>query len=693
MTITGRARRTWAAAATVLAVTGACSYSEERERVREAERGSLRIDAELVASLQPFEECDDLLDHLRTEGAKVVGPWGFGGGTHSSARTAAGGVALQAAEVAATAVAGTADAAGAPTSAGPPPAPQALGASVASEESEGAAVAGTDYSGTNVQEEGVDEPDLVKTDGKRLVTFGASGSFSGGRGDQRNLLRVVDLTGDEPRLASSLSIGDQPYLEGQLFLHGDKVVVLHAEAPPVAMPMRSRPAPVDPGAGVAIAAPYAPTPPRTAVTVVDISDLGAPKVVEDVVIDGDLVAARMLDGVARLVLRSGPPALPFLHPSGSEASVGVAEEANEKLVAESTLDDWLPRYRVGDGEPRRLTACEDVSRPDSFSGLGMLSVVTIDADDPRPGPAATILGAGETVYASAEHLYVTSSAWPMDPAAMATRPGMPEISTDIHKFDIGDEVRTTYLASGRVKGRLLNSFSMSEHEGDLRVATTDDVVQESSVTVLREQEGALAFVGGVGGLGKTERIYAVRFIGDRGYVVTFRQTDPLYVLDLADPAAPKVTGELKIPGYSAYLHPISEHQLIGVGQDATDEGRVRGTQLSLFDVSDPANPKRLANATLPQAHSEAEYDHHAFLWWARSNLAVIPVMDHRTGTSSAVGFSVAEGAVEEVGRVVQRDRQQIRRSIVLGDRLLTLSSTGLQTNDLGTLAEQAYLAY
>jgi uncharacterized secreted protein with C-terminal beta-propeller domain len=254
-------------------------------------------------------------------------------------------------------------------------------------------------------------------------------------------------------------------------------------------------------------------------------------------------------------------------------------------------------------------------------------------------------------------------------------------------------VRTTYLASGRVKGRLLNSFSMSEHAGDLRVATTDDAVQESSVTVLREQDGALAFVGGVGGLGKTEQIYSVRFLGDRGYVVTFRQTDPLYVIDLADPAAPKVAGELKIPGYSAYLHPISEHQLIGVGQDATDEGRVRGTQLSLFDVSDPANPKRLANATLPQSNSEAEYDHHAFLWWARTNLAVIPVTDHRNGSSAAVGFTVAEGKVEEVGRAVQRDRQQIRRSIVLGDRLLTLSASGLQTNELSTLTERAWLAF
>ena len=673
MTTSGRARRAWAGAAALLVATGACSYSEERERARAADVDSLRVDTELIASLQPFDACDDLLDYLRTEGATVVGPYGFGGGVHA---LATGG-----------AVATSQRAAGSAATSG--------GDSVASAESAPAPVAapaaGTDYSGTNVQEAGVDEPDLVTTDGRRLVTF------AGGQ------LRVVDLSGGEARLAASLRIADRPYGEGELLLHGDRVVVLHAELPDV-MPVEPMPMPTPlppgarPGAGAAISrSPHHPITPRAAVTVVDISDLAAPAVVEEVVVDGHLVAARMVDGVARLVLRSGPPNLPFLYPSGSEESVDVATEANKKVVANSTLEDWLPSYEVGGGEPRRLTECSDVSRPEVFSGLGMLSVVTVDADDPRPGPAATVLGAGDTVYASTEHLYVTSSAWTSPPLPRPGqepgRSGMPDTSTEIHKFDIADEVRTSYLASGRVKGRLLNSFSMSEHEGALRVATTDDVAQESAVHVLREQDGALELVGGVGGLGKTERIFAVRFLGDRGYVVTFRQTDPLYVIDLADPTRPEVKGELKIPGYSAYLHPIGDHRLVGVGQDADDTGRIQGTQVSLFDVSDPTDPKRLAHATLRGAHSEAEHDHHAFLWWAPRNLAVIPVIDHRMGTSTAVGFTVADGQVAEAGRVPQRDRQPIRRSVVVGDRLLTLSDAGLQTNDLATLTEQAWLPY
>ena len=620
------------------------------------------LDVELISSLQAFDECDDLLSYLRTEGAKAVGPYGFDvGGVRAVATLDA---ATTSRPVSGARAAGDATTAGAAESAAsaPPPAP------------------GDGFSATNVQEAGVDEPDLVKTDGKRLVTI------AGGQ------LRLVDVGGAEPRLVSTLRLDHEPYLQGNLLLTGDRVLVLRpAPYAEVGVP---QPMPVEPGIGGARAGIAADSmirrqgPSRTRVTVVDIADLAVPRVVSELTVDGDLVASRMVDGVARLVLRSGPPNLPFLFPSGSEQSMEVAAEANRKVVAESTLEQWLPTFTEDGSTPRRLTACGDVSRPEEFSGVGMLSVVTIDALDPRPGPAATVIGAGELVYASAEHLYVTTNVWPECPANADCLAGT---STDIHKFGIADEVRTTYEASGRVAGRLLNQFAMSEHGGDLRIASTDDAAQESAVAVLRQKDGVLEQIGAVGGLGKTERIFAVRFLGDRGYVVTFRQTDPLYVLDLADPTKPTVTGELKIPGYSAYLHPIGDHRLIGIGQDASDTGRVQGLQVSLFDVADPAAPKRLANATLPGAQSEAEFDHHAFLWWAKTGLTMVPVQSHRDGSSSAVGFTVTGDGVTELGRVAPRDRQPIRRSIVVGDRVLTLSESGLQGSDLATLAERSWL--
>ena len=207
-------------------------------------------------------------------------------------------------------------------------------------------------------------------------------------------------------------------------------------------------------------------------------------------------------------------------------------------------------------------------------------------------------------------------------------PGPPP--TLIHQFSLDDGTGATYVASGEVEGRLLNQFAMSEYNGDLRVATTTDNwgnfgdQSESTVYVLRPNGTDLEQISSISGLGKGEQIYSVRFIDDVGYVVTFRQVDPLYVLDLSDPANPVLDGELKIPGYSAYLHPVGDGLLLGVGQDATDEGRTTGTQLSLFDVSDPANPQRIS--TLPiGGQSEVEWDHRAFLFWEPDGTIVLPV--------------------------------------------------------------------
>ena len=226
------------------------------------------------------------------------------------------------------------------------------------------------------------------------------------------------------------------------------------------------------------------------------------------------------------------------------------------------------------------------------------------------------------------------------------------------------------------------------------------------MSVLRAADGRLRTVGRVTGLGKGERIYAVRFLGDRGYVVTFRQVDPLYTLDLRNAAEPKVTGELKIRGYSAYLHPISDSLLLGVGQDATEQGRTQGTQVSLFDVGDPAQPRLLHRARLGSTStSQAEQDHHAFLWWAPANLAVLPLDSYQENGSGpgsmfsgVVGMRVTREGVGEVGRFEhpsspEMGKSPIGRSVVVGDRLLTLSHGGIATNRVSDLAPLAYTPF
>jgi len=332
----------------------------------------------------------------------------------------------------------------------------------------------------------------------------------------------------------------------------------------------------------------------------------------------------------------------------------------------------------------------------------MLSVLTIDpAMGLSPVDSDGVMTSAQTVYASAEGLYVATPTWSNEP-----RPGDDFLfggreSTLVHRFDIAEDFETSYTGSGEVRGSLLNQFSMSEHRGYLRVATTDQADEESFVTVLDAQSDELRTVARVGNLGLGEQIYAVRFIGDTGYVVTFRQIDPLYTLDLSDPKNPKVLGELKIQGYSAYLHPIGESLLLGIGQDANENGQVKGTQISLFDVSNLEEPIRLHQARIGQgSSSEAEYDHHAFLWWPSLNMAVLPVnayhYDERTGYeewfSGAVGARVDRArGISSIGTLRHPQGSQIRRSVVIGDTLYTISDDGVKTSVLETFAERAWL--
>jgi uncharacterized secreted protein with C-terminal beta-propeller domain len=359
-----------------------------------------------------------------------------------------------------------------------------------------------------------------------------------------------------------------------------------------------------------------------------------------------------------------------------------------------------------------MVACRAVRRPAVFSGLGTVSILTIDLDKGLwEVDADAVMTDAQTVYGSTSHLYVATQRW-IDPQT-APR-DLPTTTTLIHRFDVSHPDRTTYEASGEVPGYLLNQYSLSERGGDLRVASTADPVwwqgqqqgsSQSQVTVLRRDGATLAPVGRVSGLGQGQRIYSVRFIGDVGYVVTFRQVDPLYTIDLSDPTAPKVLGELELLGYSAYLHPIAPDLLLGVGQDATPEGRAKGVQLSLFGVGDPAHPKLLAQHALGAASSsQVEFDSHAFLYWAPRQLVVLPVEVFDAGApasspgfTGAVALTVTASGIAEAGRVAHDPTDgyvpPITRSVVIGDQLLTVSDGGVLASALDGFGRLGWVAF
>src|SRR5215467_1731309 len=418
-----------------------------------------------------------------------------------------------------------------------------------------------DYSGTNVHEVGVDEPDIVKTDGSRIVAV------------THNVMHVVDA--GSGTLTGEIALPGHSGAPAELLLRGDRALVLFpstAAATPTAWPDMQ---------------PY-----TSDILLVDLSD-GRPQLTGTLTVDGTLIDARQVGGEARVVVRSTPR----------------IDAADPAAVDSATISDWLPRYRLTSGG--RTTSgsvdCRQVSRPLHYSGLTMLTVYSLDLDarSLSIGDPATVVADGGVVYGTGSSLYIAA-----DDRWTAT-----SASTQIYEFDVTRAGRPAFEASGEVPGVLLNQYSMSEYDGKLRVVTTAvrpvangqwSVTSESALHVLQHEGDALSEIGLLEGLGKGERVYSVRFAGPTAYVVTFRQTDPLYVVDISDPSNPAAVGELQLTGYSAYLHPVGDGRLIGVGQEATVRGRVLGTQVSLFDVSDASRPDLLARYQLNGGRSEAE---------------------------------------------------------------------------------------
>lgn len=628
-----RKRVAFAAALAVLAAA-ALGATTDRSAAETTREGAVAKAGRLVA----FSSCPDLLKYSKSQAARFVGPYGLGGG-----------VALK----------------GAPADAA----------------REATPAQGVDFSGTNVQEEGVDEPDIVKTNGNTL--------FAAANGK----LNAVDVSGAKPRLVDTLKLDAGQSHE--LLLHGDRLLVLSrggywAEPLPA---MASR------------LMPYAPS--RSVVAEIDVSKPSALRLVRTLTLDGAYVAARLVGGSVRIVATSQVPStLPFAQPkNGTKEELAAASKRNRAVIASSRVGSWLPSYRIArpGATPRKhaLVQCRNVRRPVGFSGLGMLTVLTVDlAKGLEPVDSVAVMTDGRIVYASPESLYVATERWADRPTPERPTQVKQGVSTSIHKFDISSPVKTEYRGSGEVSGYLLSQWSLSEYRGVLRVVSMESPAwwgaggeTESFLTTLRQRDGALVQAGRVGELGKGERVYAVRFAGDVGYVVTFKQIDPLFTLDLSVPEKPRVLGELKIPGYSAYLHPIGEDLLLGIGQEVSDEGRPLGTQLSLFDVADLRKPTRLHHQPLGPGWSEAESDHHAFLFWPKTGLVVIPFEQRAVGyrVSRAGGISAVGKIDHEVGKLTYAPG--IRRSLVVRNAVLTVSDAGVKSSSLTTLAELGWSAF
>ena len=534
-----------------------------------------------------------------------------------------------------------------------------------------------DYSTTNVQEAGVDEPDIVKTDGKRIVAVAQA------------RVHLVGLDGGKMTLRKTLP----DTMVRSVFLSGDRVLVFSGQTAQSSEP------------GLRWAGQQA------VLTMYDISDLSHPQLIAKLTIDGNVLDARLVGTQVRVVTISSPdvnaPA-PVYAPDG-----GITEKSKEELraaVASTHVDDWIPRYALQDGaggevSKGRLVECANLAHPETFSGLDTVAVSAFDMGSAlQSHQTVGLIAGGQQIYATDTSTYVSTTDWTRDGSAA---------KTSLHKFVTASSGASTYQGSGEIPGTLLNQYAMSEYDGVLRVASTVSErrgwtnprqLTQGVVTTLQEQDGALRQLGQVGGLGQqdNESIKAVRFIEDRGYVVTFRSTDPLYVLDLRNAAAPKVVGELKIPGYSGYLHPIGENLLLGVGQSGSDSGIAPspttrrsqvGVQFSLFDISDPPAPRRIDTQTYGGGAAAAEFDPKAFLYWEPRNLIIAPTNLHgdyrgKGAFSGVVLLRADADGLKELGRLAtSKAYGTVNRSLVVGDTVYMLTDHALQANSLDTHRE------
>jgi uncharacterized secreted protein with C-terminal beta-propeller domain len=585
------------------------------------------VAAPKASRLVPFQSCPALLTYAKAHAEPFVTAYGIGKPAPMLTAVAPGAVT--------------------------PNAIAAAGAATAS-----APQQGVDYSGTNDQEAGVDEPDTVKTDGNTL--FAVYG----------DTLDAVDISGKSPKLLDTLQLTDGASHE--LLLSGTHLLVLSRGG------YFFEPLPAEPAQMIA------PISSTSYLTEIDVSDPSSLSVLQTMTLDGEYVDARMIGSTVRVVTSSSLPiAIPF-----PAAKTPVA--ANKATVAHSRISQWLPTYQVGSAQPHAVVQCRNVLRPAAFSGLGMLTVLTIDLSQGlAPIDSTAVMTDGRIVYASPTSLFVASENWGVRPLPATPDQPVADASTHIADFDISDPTKTTYLGSGSVPGYLLDQWSMSDFQGVLRVVSTDSpaywgtgAATQSYLTTLRPSNGALVQVGQLSGLGQGERVNAVRFVDDTAYVDTFRQIDPLYTIDVSDPTQPRELGSLTIEGYSSYLHPIGDGLLLGVGQDVptTSQSEPSGSELSLFDVSDPANPTRIAHVSLGAGWSDAESDSHAFLYWPATGLVVVPL----NGKAYAYHVSRASG-FQLLGALAQPNGD-IDRSLVDRSSLVTVSDGGVQANDLSTLA-------
>ncbi len=512
------------------------------------------------------------------------------------------------------------------------------------------AVSSLQVSNTNVQVQGVDEADIVETDGEFIYTISQN---------EIVIIRAATAT-SEAAVVSRMQLTDKPVA---MFLQGSRLTVISN---------RNNYFPVFGLIADSVMRPFSSSTQQTVVSVLDIGNKAAPALVQETIVDGTYQAARAVGDQVFLVVNNNATAyVPGLgmiwQPGTSMVGSQMASIDSNSIAAGDALLIAAPSQYRYQTRHEYLQSVADLVHGTQFSNglappsvwrraaegetglqsLGWLdgdadelpldggqstTVLQFDAQESSPGPVSNLTMTsrgygGVTVYSTENSMYLVMQeyAFKQDSATFAFTN---ETGSRIHKIGL-TENGLVAEGEGFVTGHVHNQFSLDEHNGFLRIVTTDSpwFASTNELYVLEDQGDTLNVVGSIEGIAPTERIYSSRFDGDRGWVVTFRQVDPIFSFDLSDPRNPRITGELKIPGFSDYMQLIDENHLLAIGRNATLEGRVQEVQVSLFNISDMANPVLLHRYSLDSdtyGFSVASSDHLAFNYMPAINTLAIP---------------------------------------------------------------------
>ena len=528
----------------------------------------------------------------------------------------------------------------------------------------------TNYSTTNVQVKGVDEADIVKTDGKNIY-YVVNG-------------KLVIVDAEKLELLAEIKEPENSYNSIQeVFIKDKKVIVLGTtrvnkpvveveedpdvrifgkeDQTPAQLEIKPRP-------------DYSNTISMTTARVYDISNKENPVLEREVGLEGYYNTARMIDNNLYLISNKS-----VYYYKGSD-------------IKDEDLLPWA-LDSVKDKNPWQI-GVTDISYIEDTKTHSYLLVAGFDLDKNKKADIETVFGASDNVYCSQDNLYVTDSVYNYGYF-------ISDHSTHIYKFKLRD-YKLRLVAKGEVKGYIQNQFNMDEYNGYLRIATTGETLLGDDTNNLFILDERLNKVGEITGIAKGELIKSVRFMGKVGYIVTYEQIDPLFVVDLSDPRNPRMRGKLEIPGYSAYLHPYDETHIIGIGFNtrSNDFGNTINSSLkmSMFDVSDLDNPKELFNVDIGtgSSYSEITSNHKALFYYKEKNLIGFPLTTYSYG--STTGFvlykiDLDKNEFTKYGELKNSNEywNSVRRIIYIGENIYSLSNNDITKYDLNTAEQKGTL--